>query len=229
MRRRELCDAATANFLVHASWPASRIPGARVDSAPSLTMIDSGLKTDTFNVVCGARLREDDVPGIARQILEHFRAVDRPFSWWVAPGDEPEDLASRLTSAGLERQETELAMALDLSTAVPTIGSPEGVVVREAASPADVAAFARINAENWDPPEAAVEAFYGRAAGALLDPASPQKVFVALREGESVGAIELTLAGGVGGIYNLDARRASTQGNRGRCSSGPAGGRQRRV
>ena len=84
MRRRELCDAATANFLVHASWPASRIPGARVDSAPSLTMIDSGLKTDTFNVVCGARLREDDVPGIARQILEHFRAVDRPFSWWVA-------------------------------------------------------------------------------------------------------------------------------------------------
>jgi ribosomal protein S18 acetylase RimI-like enzyme len=208
MRGRALCDAATANFVVHASWAASRNPGARVESTASLTIVDSGLRTDTFNVVCGARLRGDEVSAIARRVAEHFRAVDRPFSWWVAPGDEPNDLAERLTDAGLERQETELAMALELSTLASGPAAPKGVEVREARSDMDIAAFARINAENWQPPDAAVEAFYLASTPTLLGGDSPQKVFIALRDGEPVAALELTLAAGVGGIYNLSTRAA---------------------
>jgi len=208
MNGRELCDAATANFVVYASWAARRNPGALVESTASLTMVDSGLRTDTFNVVCGARLRAGDVPAIARRVVAHFRSVDRPFSWWVAPGDQPEDLAGRLAEAGLERQETELAMAIEISTLAPGPAGPAGTEVREATTPSDIGTFARINAENWDPPDADVEAFYRTAAPRLLAGDSPQRLFVARRDGEPVGALELTLAACVGGIYNLSTRVA---------------------
>ena len=132
MRERELCDAATANFVTHASWAARGRPGARVESNASLTLVDSGLGADTFNLVCGARLRPDEVAESGERVLRHFDSVGRPFSWWVAPGDAPDDLAKRLAGAGLQERETELAMALDLSTSDRRPPGPEGVEIREA-------------------------------------------------------------------------------------------------
>ena len=141
-------------------------------------------------------------------MLEHFRLADRPFSWWISPGDLPGDLAGRLTEAGLEEQETELAMSIELPAAAPTRPTPANIEIREAASLDDIEAFARINAENWVPPEPAVETFYREAAKRLLAVDSPRKICVALRDGEPAAAVELTLAGGVGGIYNLSTRSA---------------------
>ena len=171
-------------------------------------MADSGLATDTFNVVCGARLRAVDGPAAARRIIEHFRFVARPFSWWVAPGDEPQDLAARLTSAGLERQETERAMVLELPTLLSRLPGTDGIDIREPATPEELEAFARINAENRDPPDLKVETFYRDAAGTILAAESPQKVFVALDDGQPVAGVELTLAAGLGGIYNPSTRVA---------------------
>lgn len=131
------------------------MPAARLESTPSLTMVDSGLPTDTFNVVCATRLRSSELPEVEGRVVEHFRSAARPLSWWVAPGDEPADLAKRLIEAGLEEQETELAMSLDLAIRAPEPGLPDGVEIREATARDDVAAFARINAENWDPPDPA--------------------------------------------------------------------------
>ena len=220
MRGRELCDAATANFVVHASWAARRNPGARVESTASLTMVDSGLRTDTFNVVCGAA-SGDDVPAVARRVVEHFGSVDRPFSWWVAPGDEPEDLAERLTGAGLERQETELAMALELSTVAPGRSVRTASRSGERRRPRSIATFARINAENWDPPDAAVEAFYREAAPTLLAGDSPQRSSSRSATASPWRRVELTLAAGVGGIYNLSTRARTGAGeSAARCSSG---------
>ena len=203
MRERELCDAATANFVTHASWAARGRPGARVESNASLTLVDSGLGADTFNLVCGARLRPDEVAESGERVPRHFDSVGRPFSWWVAPGDAPDDLAKRLAGAGLQERETELAMALDLTTSDRRPPGPEGVEIRLATTLDDVAAFARINAENWNPPDPAVEEFYREAAPRLLTADSPQKLFVARRDGRPVAALELTLSEGVGGIYNL--------------------------
>ena len=183
--------------------PATRRP-RRVDRAADDGRLRLG--ADTFNLVCGARLRPDEVAENAARIRRHFESSGRPFSWWVAPGDTPDDLPQRLAEAGLEEQETSLAMALELATAAPGPPAPEGVEVREAATPEDIGAFARINAENWDPPDPAVEEFYREAATRLLDGDTPQRIFVARRDGKPAAALELTLSGGVGGIYNLSTR-----------------------
>jgi GNAT superfamily N-acetyltransferase len=78
--------------------------------------------------------------------------------------------------------------------------------VRQARTVAELGDFARINAENWTPPDADVELFYARSAAELLAPECPQRFFVAYRDGEALAAVEVTLAAGVAGVYNLSTR-----------------------
>jgi ribosomal protein S18 acetylase RimI-like enzyme len=203
--------AATANFVVHASWAVSRssTPGgeARVETGPELTLVDSGLSTDTFNVVCGARLAPEDVVETVRRVRTHFETVGRPFSWWVALGDEPGDLGRRLEELSLPAREKELAMSARLdSTFSPERWRKFGLRVHRVTTPEDLAHFARINAENSQPPDTAVEAFYRDAASALLGEASPQRFYLARLEEDPVAAVELTLAADVAGVYNLSTR-----------------------
>jgi hypothetical protein len=75
----------------------------------------------------------------------------------VAPGDQPEDLGSRLERLGLPSQESEMAMAMSaalvagFSTSRWRDGVP-GLRIERLTTPDLLASFARINAENWDPP-----------------------------------------------------------------------------
>lgn len=205
---RDLETAATENFVVHASWASRRHHGATVDSTAELTIVDSGLGTDTFNIVCGARLETSRVAAAAREVRERFAASGRPFSWWVAPGDRPADLASRLEGEGFTNTESELAMAAALPALPLEVGGVAGLTVARAQTPEDLALFATINAENWTPPEAGVLEFYRRSAGDLLGAESPFRFYVA-RLGETpVAAVEVARAGGVAGVYDLSTRAA---------------------
>jgi ribosomal protein S18 acetylase RimI-like enzyme len=199
--------AATANFVTHATWASSRTTKARVEATPKLTVVDAGLDTDTFNIVCAANLSQDEVGPAAQRVVTRFAGVGRPFSWWVCPGDRPLDLAGRLEALGLLRAESELAMSvtLPLETAERSALVP-GLSVERARTVEDLAVFARINAENWEPPDASVEEFYRRSATELVAGESPFRFHVARLRGRPVAAVEVTLAGGVAGVYGLSTR-----------------------
>src|SRR5262245_8840185 len=125
----DLAAAADANLVTHAGWVQRRAPGMRVVERADLVLIDSGLPCGPFNLICRARLDPGDVPARAREAVGYFRQVRRPFSWWVGPANRPADLGGRLRAAGLERAETELAMAADLSRLRPADLAPQGLRV----------------------------------------------------------------------------------------------------
>ena len=202
----DVAASALDNFRIHATVPSRGIPEARIEESSALTWIDSGLATDSFNVVLGTSLDAASVTGRAREVVEHFSRVGRPFSWWVSPGDRPDDLGDRLTREGLVSTEWELAMACPIER------------LREAAPAADLAIervttegalgdFARINAENWTPPDALVERYYARAAGRLLASKAPLRFYVARRNGAAVAAVEIARSRTAVGVYNLSTRR----------------------
>jgi len=202
--QNEIAAAAAHNFVVHASWASRRISGALVDVGEELTLIDSGLDTDTFNIVCRARLSPASFGPAANRVIEHFVWVSRPFSWWVSPGDTPSNLGARLEACGLPPAEEELAMSARLD-AIRAPGIP-GLEIERVETPEALADFALINAENWVPPHPAVGAYYRRAAPILLDEDSPQRFYLSRLEGAPAGAVEITLAAGVAGIFNLSTR-----------------------
>ncbi len=202
-------EAADANFVTHAGWLQRRHPAMTVIEQPDLVVIDSGLPCDTFNLVCRARLDPSDAADRARAALARFHQGRRPFSWWVGPNDRPSDLHDVLLAVGLERAETELAMVADvLDPRVREITPQHGFRIERVESEESLRAFAAISAANWTPPDAQVIRFYDLVSSALLSSDCPQWLYVGYLGDAPVATAELTVAGGVVGLYNISTLAA---------------------
>ena len=69
----------------HVSFVQSQLPGMSVQRSDDLTIVDSGLGSDTFNKVLSSRMSGAGVDQNISQALSHFRDNGRPFTWWVGP------------------------------------------------------------------------------------------------------------------------------------------------
>jgi len=197
----DVAAAADENLAVHFTWVQRQTAGMRSVLEDDLVRTECGMDCDTFNAVCRARL---EPAGAARRIGEAMTWFSgRPFSWWVGPADGPEDLGRRLEDAGLAAAETELAMAARLSALRAADHAPAGLEIRRVRTPSELSDFARVNAANWTPPDQDVVRFYELAAPLLLATGSPIRLYVGYAEGEAVAAAELTVAGGVAGLYGI--------------------------
>ena len=194
---------ADATFVVHATWAAMRTTGMLARMDPELVLADSGLPCDTFNIVCRARLAGPRGIERCRDAVAHFRGVGRPFSWWLGPADEPAGLGTMLESVGLERAESELAMAARLDALPDDLPDVPGLQVRRVHTRPDLQAWAAVTASNWTPPDEQVIGFYERTSAALLDPDTPLWLYLGLLDGIAVATAEATLHGGTVGLFNV--------------------------
>jgi ribosomal protein S18 acetylase RimI-like enzyme len=196
-----LAHLATANFARHASWAAERTEGMEVRRWRGLLAVDSLTPCDTFNCILGARLAPEHAPAMIAGAITSFGG--RPFSWWVAPGDEPPDLSALLEAHGLVGAEGELAMVLPLEHLRELRPAPDGLTIERVTTAEALAEFAAINAANWSPPDALVLDYYRRTAQVLLAPDCPIRLFVGRVDGVAVAASEGTLEGETVGVYNV--------------------------
>jgi ribosomal protein S18 acetylase RimI-like enzyme len=203
----ETPDRADAVFVTHATWALQRTPGMLARVRPELVLADSGLPCDTFNFICRARLDATGARAAALDAVSHFAGVERPFSWWVGPAEQPRHLGDILRQIGLEKAETELAMALSLDALSDAVPVP-GLEVRRVRSAAELDTFARLSAANWDPPDEQVLAFYRKTASALLSDEAPQWLYAGYLDGEPVATAEATVQAGTVGLFNIATRPA---------------------
>jgi GNAT superfamily N-acetyltransferase len=201
MSARTLAAAADANLAVHFTWVQRQTAGMRALRGEDLVLTDGGRTCDTFNAICGARLSPDSAGARIADAIAWFGG--RPFSWWVGPGDAPEDLGARLQAAGLEAAETELAMAVPLSRLRPVDVAPDGLRIRRVSTPEELADFARVTASHWTPPDPEVVHFYDAAAPILLARDCPLRLYVGYAGNEAVAGSELTVGGGVAGLFGI--------------------------
>lgn len=179
------------NFLLHASWLHQQTEGMQVLRLDAAVVIDSGLPCDTFNIVTGT------TPAVAR-VIDHFGG--RPFSWWCEGPNQ------HLRDNGFEPAESELAMSFDLGRLDETF--PTSLRIDRVRTSAELLDFARINAANWTPPDENVLRFYERVAHAALRSDSPLRYYLGYVDDTPVATAELTIAGDVGGIYNISTLQA---------------------
>jgi ribosomal protein S18 acetylase RimI-like enzyme len=161
---------------------------------------------DTFNAVCRARLTRAGAGARIREAIAWFSG--RPFSWWVGPADAPEDLGRRLEDGGLAASETELAMAAKLSRLREDGAAPAGLEIRRVTTGEELSDYSRVNAANWSPPDRDLVRFYELAAPLLLARGSPIRLYVGYAGGAAVAASELTVGGGVVGLYGISTLEA---------------------
>lgn len=199
----ELLLADEANVVAHMSWVQERTAGMSVTADEGLVVVDSGLPSDTFNVVCRARLEEASLGERIEAVTSRFRRVQRPFTWWVGPADRPASLGQALLDAGFRAQGTEPGMAADLEALPPAALAPRGLRIARARTAAQLRDFAAVLASLATPPDPAVLRFYEAAAPAILAPDSPIGAYVGYLGDVAVASAEVTLAGGVAGLYSV--------------------------
>jgi ribosomal protein S18 acetylase RimI-like enzyme len=166
-----------------------------------LVHADSGLDCDTFNAVCRARLAAASASTRVREAISWFEG--RPFSWWLGPSDTPSRLGELLEGAGLMRAETELAMGVDLHALHPISTDPGGLHIERVRSNEQLAQFARLLADLWTPPDEQVIEFYRIVAPLVLADDSALRPYVGYLEDRPVCTAEVTIGGGVVGLYNI--------------------------
>jgi ribosomal protein S18 acetylase RimI-like enzyme len=198
--------AADDNLVAHATNAAASLPGARVELASDLVLVDSGIPCDTFNLVCRSRLEGKTASARIAGAIAFFGRSGHSYSWWLTPGYSPPDLPERLQQAGLLPAESELAMVLDLASLAP-VQSPAGLEIRRVTGSDELATFAALSAGNWSPPDQQVVRYYEQARPALLRADSAQWLYLGILDGTPVATAELTVGGGVVGLYNISTRR----------------------
>jgi ribosomal protein S18 acetylase RimI-like enzyme len=199
----EAAERADDVFVTHVTWALERTAGMMARVRPDLVLADSGLPCDTFNFVCRARLDDATAREGAREAVSYFARVQRPFSWWVGPADQPQGLGTVLEGLGLERAETELPMALSLQCLPESVRAAPGLDVHRVRSESELDAFARLSAANWSPPDADVVMFYRRTAPALLSAGAPQWLYLGYLDDEPVATAEASVSDRTVGLFNI--------------------------
>ncbi len=199
----DIKTVATANLVTHFTWVQRQTSGMHVDSSTNFVLTDSGLPCDTFNAVCQAALTSDNAVHGIHSAIDYFARNKRPFSWWLSPGDQPDNLVDLLLEAGLQEDYSELAMAADLSQLPTADLSPNGLQIRRVQTVAELEDFARIISVMWTPPDPEVVRFYQLAAPVILRPDSPMWFYVGYVDETPVVTGEATVGDGVVGLYNI--------------------------
>ncbi len=184
-----LADAADVNLAAHFTWVQQQTAGMRVRRSESLVLSDSGLPCDTFNAVCRARLERDAAASAIREALEWATG---PMTWEKGCGRQAWSPRNRSWPWFWTWR------------ALPGIDlAPNGLSIRRVSSPEELREYAGLSAANWSPPDELVVEFYVRAAPVLLHPASPLWLYLGYVDGVAVGTAELTVGGGVVGLYAI--------------------------
>lgn len=131
------------------------------------------------------------------EIKEVFTNRDTPFTWSINPDDKPDDLASRLEKAGLNRDETR-SMAIGIKD-LRMPRCPEGFTIEVPKSVKEVDAWARLMLDAYGMPSG-----YTTPIVKLMHRASQRDDFLlytGLLDGLPVATAMIFLNYGVAGVY----------------------------
>jgi GNAT superfamily N-acetyltransferase len=163
---------------------------------------------DVFNRVLHLRFESGMLPKAATQVIRHFQQRRKPFLWHVGPTAQV-DLELLLQEQGLDHQETEPVMAVNLRQFKEDVPTAAHLSIRPVTTEALLEAWVRL----WERESAedVIQLWLTLYTGLQLQPDSPLRLLVGTVDEKPVATASVFFGAGVaeiGGISTLpDYRR----------------------
>jgi ribosomal protein S18 acetylase RimI-like enzyme len=193
------------NFEEKSSYLASVLPGITVTERPGFLAVDSGLPSDTYNVLS---VRDMAAPAELLAAADRFNAKAFPLALWYWQSTINDAHRAAFLQHGLEYAETNIAMSADLphiQTTPPTI---DGLTIRLATTAGDITRYAKLLADLFgDSPEGPqVLAHFQRLAQHPPSAYPAMRHYLGILRGTIVATGLLFIGSETAGIYDIATR-----------------------
>lgn len=186
---------------------------ASVRQRGDITVVDSGIASDTFNCVVSRGLDEtgdpdasDTIRAIA-DICSNFNEAELPAAWWTCDGIRPEFVARELARYHFIEDETDVGMLADLES-IPPANAPGGFVVRVVSTAQGVLEQGALLAGLAEPADPHTLAYYTNVSE-LDDLDGPMRLFVGYLDGQPVSTASLFRDGDTAHVYDVSTSPAA--------------------
>ncbi len=162
-RRHDEIQLLFAGFIgKNIYFPSRFVPEMKVEQTESYVFINSGYKTDTFNLVISKKFDSEDGRLTIAKVCEEFNAARLPAAWWTCEEVRDAYVSSTLEEQGFIEDEVDMGMVANLDDLPQDIQYPPNLKFRMANSFEEINEFGNIIASLFEPPDDFVLPFYQR-------------------------------------------------------------------
>ncbi len=193
----KLLKAMTANFNVYMTQCAQYLNQVELIRVPGFTIVNTGLHNSSLNAVLDADFTPAEADRKILEITRYFTEKNLPFSWWISPFDQPDNLAEQLEHHGYQNTRNHSAMYFDLDSwdaHLPSISPLEIIKAQDAKTLHD---FAFVLG-----PDDSFKKYFSWIASILTDD-DPIEYYVGYVDGKAVACGSSCYAAQVAGLYWL--------------------------
>ena len=126
---------------------AVTFPDMRKDVLPHVVRFVGEPPAPSF--ILHSRLNKSNADTVIREQLTYFKERNQSFEWKAYDYDPPLDLLERLIASGLELEDTEAVMVLDVHDAPPALLTPTTVDVRPITQPEELEDVKQVEEQVW--------------------------------------------------------------------------------
>lgn len=177
-----------------------RGPGGCVHESATSLWFESAIPVPPYNMV--VRFRGDHTADAEiDNIFARFRERGVRFIWMIHPTAQPTDLRDRLRARGFDEVEELTGMVADLSS-LPDAELPAGIDIHEVTPGHELAMYSEFVAGRWNVPADAIEHLQMIFQIVQLGvPGSPNRAWMAFKDGVALSKVVLHETPGVIGVY----------------------------
>jgi GNAT superfamily N-acetyltransferase len=196
-----LTRAIKANWMEYYLF-LGRATGAELHIDPHLKWLLTGLPDAFNNVVLETRLPLDGAGELIDQAISHFRSRSvRRLSWWTEASAQKAQLEKLLLAHGLVFNEGGTGMAADLMALPANLPTAADLTVVPVENEEKLKQWAHIVTIGFGLPAWSETIWSALFADLVFE--FPLRNYLAILNGQPVGASQLFLGAGVAGIYNV--------------------------
>lgn len=205
MSKENIIRDMEQNMMEKLRYIPSKISTMQVAHIEQTLVVDSGMKSDTFNTAYGGVVTKS----VAQGVMHYYTQNKQPMAWWIGPSSSAyDDLEENMHEAGFIQDERDVGMFCDLNEyTLRPYPIPEMLTIIECSSDRHFRDFGYVLASIFEPPCEQVKKFYTKISAIPEQSRENLKLFIGYVRDRPVSTAAVFVTDVVG-IYDVSTHPA---------------------